>query len=529
MARVLERFGISNYVTRIGETVKGYILDGHYYRKDTLSPIPLKVFPIEAYHARAFLSKRTFITDTLPHIGNMPKDMIVRDNQDPSITYILFNRSNEIGFKKIRETDDTAELLARDFRSTASLVGSYHGSAIPMEILGQNDRYIFFSCSWWYNRSNNNQTFSGIFTIDKHLNTLGYVRSFGFHTLPSKIYETDTHIYIAGQRNNHQNWLGRWNKDTFAWEGITVQGRAGEFQGLIKFTEGQVVDPLNEPDHIVFYGMNWDNTNDIYYFVRYKLDLSSSDLTTMAVEEEFPVIWKEDIADKIPKMPQMDKWVRNDLFISDIDGVKYLNLARYNGGNANYGSNIPHQGIYTFIIRDTTLELTNFVNFSIGADTKGWLVSNDKTFLVAGTLQNVVFFNFDTGIGGYKETEIIDMIPNSIGLDQSDNVWVVKRNNEVEMISLAIPTEVNVEFASTNYKYEGIDINTTISIEAKNYQGENIEVTLDLIIDGNAVFTSGETKITREVTSTTGLTHIPITITGHGNITIYPKFITRTI
>ena len=115
------------------------------------------------------------------------------------------------------------------------------------------------------------------------------------------------------------------------------------------------------------------------------------------------------------------------------------------------------------------------------------------------------------------------MLFRSIGIDLQDNVWVINTAYEVDMYSLTIPTKVNILFEKGSYQYQGSDINSYLSIEAYNYNGNNVEVDLELTLRGNAIFSATGNKTCNINTGTNGEKQVPIKVTGPGTLSVYTK------
>lgn len=529
MAKILDSTGLNGNTCKVVETAKGYILNGHYYKKDTLTPVPFKTIPVPSKSEYMFLNKQQMIKNKLEIYNSyVESERVVQDINDPTITYIFTIETSQIKYIKIKEINGTIKIINESYHTYQDIWNNpYRGKGNIQEFIGQNETNIFFIIQSW---DNHRYTFSGIACLNKHNMTISLVsNSYAQTSKMYGIYETDEYIYFGRTSNVNKLNLYRMSKSNLAIGEISNINRRSSFELQVGLTKGYVAEPISNPNIITFYYMNCDYKNNKYSFIRYNIDLDNSDLATMCTESVIPIVWDSNIANEIPMLSYNGEWVRQELFISEIEGTRYLNLVRLMNSYATITTNNIYNGIWTFKIRDTSLELTAFTPFSRGSRTKAVLLSSDKKFMAVGTDNNVIFLNFDETDEAYKISEILDMIPYSMGMDMSDNVWVLKSNYEVEMISTTIPTEINITFAENNYKYEGVDINTTISIDARNYQGDYLDINLDLTIDGNAIFTANGSKNTREITSDSGKIDIPITITGHGNITIYPKYITKTI
>ena len=145
MAKVLDSTTINGLVQRMIETNNGYIIQGNYYDKSTLSPIPFKSFI--AYGDSQDLSFNQSMFCQTTNMGysssKTMNGMVITDSENPDITYVFSNyqRGNATFYiMKIKETADEVVRLG---------TGGLDGSALPstysfmQQYMGQSKDYIF--------------------------------------------------------------------------------------------------------------------------------------------------------------------------------------------------------------------------------------------------------------------------------------------------------------------------------------------------------------------------------------------------
>src|SRR5699024_6994541 len=157
-------------------------------------------------------------------------------------------------------------------------------------------------------------------------------------------------------------------------------------------------------------------------------------------------------------------------------------------------------GVYTFKINDDySLTYMNFVNFS-NHPTRGILRSTDEKMLIAGTDSSIVILNFNETTGRYEKTSEIIMANTGIGLDMNNNIWVVELQWALHLYNNEIPTTIKIKFKDRKLKYEGEELASALVIDAFNYNGERLELDLELTLKGNAKF-ENDNKVMKTKTS----------------------------
>ena len=194
-------------------------------------------------------------------------------------------------------------------------------------------------------------------------------------------------------------------------------------------------------------------------------------------------------------------------------------------GNATSNANNTLNGVYTFLISNDN---TNELQFTGKLDgfpvhLRGSVLSANKLFAVLATLNATYMCTFNKVSRKFEIMDILNNQPRAIGIDLQDNVWVIYTAYEVDMYSLTIPTKVNILFEKGSYQYQGSDINSYLSIEAYNYNGNNVEVDLELTLRGNAIFSATGNKTCNINTGTNGEKQVPIKVTGPGTLSVYTK------
>lgn len=526
MAEILSSLSINSTMQKVVEVPNGYIINGHYYDRTTMSPRPLRFF--QTYGHERDLSMNKSLMNRHTHDGLWSKthgDMIIRDNFFPEVFYVwtLGTRSNFQYFYKMRDKDGDVEVLDRAIFSNSP-------GAAPMvdEYLGQTRDHIFYLVGTGVTGTTH------MCRINKVTMAFDYPRNLDTYSVGTLLRETDQHIFYGWQRLSGNTHMFRYNKATNVHEQLTVslkQSHATSRYFTTRMCDPERISALSD----YTYTLNHDFTSNKYYIQKYVLDYSKTDVTQVVAEAPVAINWNTPSTgfEEIKVLPSSPNF-NYELFITKApNNKKYLNISVSNIPGQSNTAQINDLGIYTFEIDETTRDLT-FTGFTQIATSlyRGFLPLKDATFLIALTDTTMIFVRFDTALRRFVVQESVNNQPFYVGLDRSENIWIVTGTQEVEMISPFVPKDINIKFLDPAYRFQGTPINTFITIEAKNYNNINISAKFELRLSGPAVFDStvglpafDNGKRIVEDTITTGPALIPITINGAGSITVHPRLI----
>lgn len=526
MAKILGSQKINQEMAKIAETANGYIINGHYYNKQTMVPKPLELF--EAFGSSDYL--QTAQNAVIRDIGaagaaNKGKEkwtfkpMIVVDNVNPRISYSFMSNVNRNGFAdemtviKVIEREDGSVEQVGSYHTGGSLFSGNFAYSQPINILSQNSKWICVLCSIYHTTGYwHNKIILGFNKITGEIKMFEALLNDKSNAMISPLRESEIDFYYILCHVNGGTEVRRFDYSTMTATSIKVIETSGKVTGLY-------LDTIYEKTGTVtnFYYVSLLNTE--ITFKKITLD-TSKEIANRVTIEDVSVVYNSEVQ-SIPSLNNRD--LITHVFITEILGSKFLNVAIYS--RQTEFNSATQNGIYTLrIMEDSSLVAQGFTKIS-PSSVKGLLLSRDKSMAICGTDQAALILSFDMSTSKYKLIEILDLQPFSIGLDLEDNIWLVDGNSNLHTFSPKTPTVVDIQFEKNGYSYEGKEINSSISIDSKNYQGNRIACQLELTIKGNAVFASNNSKIIIEFTDTTKAKTLPIKIQGAGNISIYPKLI----
>jgi hypothetical protein len=499
-------------IQKIVETEKGYFINGQYYYKDTFSPKPLTFLQTIGSTKEIRMHKNLNIkSNGTNNLKNEDSSFIVdKDNQD--IKYIVSTNAksgNTIYFYKIIENDNTVQLLNNYSLSITSNV-TFNS------FIDQDELYVYFTCQ------------SGASCYLYRLHKINFVAERLFYSDVAGnsnlniIKITDAFIYYSYQAANGTMNAYRYNKQAKLNEKITITGETASTNSASITSCRSIQDP-NNSNVFYFFTICYETATPFTPRIfKYTFDISEVDLTKIYKGKTLMAQNNSSLFELLA-LPSSTASQIECVYITNNDS-KYLIVALYDNYTATPADQTKH-GFYLFKINDDdTLDKLQFLSFS-SSFIRGFLTANgNKTFIVANDT-TVYFVMFDSENERLIISNQAESPPLFIGLDKNENIWIVNQLEEVEMFSLSSPTNVSIKFEKDNYKYEGSDISSYIEIDATNFQGGRVAITLELSIKGDAVFEANNSKLIRELTDVNGIKRIPIIVKGPGSITIYPKLV----
>lgn len=532
-------------VPKVIETKNGMVLNAQYYNKQNFLPVPFNQLIISGKNDMLNINKALKPMADSTSIGAWNEDTIIADEYEPNVFYGLsYNGVNTIIFKYLEEENKGIKLL-----------GNISQPLLYDKYLGQDKNYLYYSfrCSVVKNAYINN-SFKGAYKgcsdsyiqkINKrdmsvlNMDTYGYIYDPNIIpiSMSMNIFEDDNYIYFGEVTNS----TARTVKNTFNFEAISSLSihRIIKARGVIETVKSEIQindnsiynyfdnkDVFKIDDNIIgFYFFNFSDVKSPLKLI--KINLNETIISDIVTVEPVTFTWEESIKSKLSVFPN-GFWYSYEIFITKKETKTFVNIMMYQNSNQAVTGQIVNQGIYTFeIIKFNILKLTNYNRIS-EAVLKGYLISKDREFLIVATINSVIFMKFNGSLGRYEIKDSMKLAVLSIGLDSSERVWLIKPNYDVELFSLTDATNFNMKFEKNFYDYFGIDIETFITIESRNYIGEYISTEVELNINGNAKFRENDSKTIKLTTPNDGNMSIPVMITGSNQITVYPK-LTSTI
>lgn len=507
---------ITGITPKVIETSNGFMLNTQYYTKERLSPVPFETCYLIGSPYSLSIRKQLFLQN---YSWNYPNDEfnIVKDSRYENRYYMRTLEGYVSGSRSSKlitfEETENCEI---------KILNVYNpGDYQFLEFVGQNDSYI-----WWTLRSN---TSFYLYRMDKItysvINCWSSSAGYNYGSL-KQIYSDDMYIYFM--------YFAKQNIYTLKYNKVNNSNSVSQaiYRGKETTTYNYYLTNISDTPYKIddnTYGLflyNAANPAQPIDFYQYDTSKTFADGFTM---QKTTIAWgggksKIDFFETVASNNNSNySTVRS--FISEFNGVKYLNVAVYRYGfeNANF---IPTQGIYTFRINSaTSLTFTGFNPIDEAKQYGGFIYDESKEHLIVAKQNAFQILKFNQTTLKYESTNFEVPACYSVGLDELQRVWYIKTDSSVHMINLEDAQSVEIQYEKEYYEYAGTSINTYVEFSALNYLGEKFSGIFELTINGPAVFTENNSTILRFTYNGTGKQQIGITITGASPITIYPKFI----
>ena len=514
MAKILNNVAFNRQIQKIVETEKGLVINGHYYNRDNMTPVPFSAVPTYGSCNDLAMNQKLVLKSNAVNKNKTQGDMVIIDQNNPNIKYVFTVSTKGENIQTILKLDESNGKCNYINYVTLSSIPTTNGYV--SQVVGQSDDFLFVLFE-----TNSFRTY--FYKIDKNSLGLTSIKDYSNYNNVYGLYENENYIYF-GINNIGQNHLDRYSKTNNAITRISsTNNGASSLQFDSRFSKIIKIDD----EHFYTYSIRYTNAEAKLSIIRFDYDLTKeSDYSTMITETVVDTTYTSEIA-KIPTFANNYYVIYEPFITYATNGKKYLNISVHEIYPTSTVANYPSYGIYTFLIdesNDGALKLKGFTNFG-NTPHRGFLgIKNNNTIVVASD-QSLFFANFSTDTESFVLSETKNITPQHVGIDRQENIWYVTGTGEVEFTNSASVNSVCMSFEKGNYVYDGSDLSTYIEVCTKNIDGELIASNLQLIITGEATWNTNNTKTVNIQTSADNVVQVPLTIKDKGNITILPKII----
>lgn len=547
---VLNRM-ISGTLAPLIETNERYIMQGQVYDKETLKFEFMNFLPQDqstCLHKPALVRRCTSIYDTLTdfdwHTQRTRGDMYIVDNNDPTITYAFLDTHIQSSVPviynkviKISTQNDISNIIWAK-TGTSSLSGGYGvvgHSATFVEIIGQSDNYIFVVINRSHKDGSNARSLIDnhvIKKIDKSTGDWSDIYEYNtcnqwyvYGIMIRKIYD-DSNCFVFSVYDSAQNTTAI-NTISPSVLAIYKYNKKDNTLVLLDKVAPDAGAPITGYNVYTSQGFMLNSKLCFYYYTNLtdpKVKLVTVDIVTNTITNSVVLTTFNDKVKSYPIVSTPNNAMVAELFLKQYGGKTYLNIIGYSTRGAV--SEKYFNRITTFLVDDATGNLIAqgycdpFNNTAI----RGFVECIDERLLLVTNRTAVKVLRFDTVNGVFVEMQTIDIPNNTIGCDSKDNVWINDTNNTLHKFTIELPTKVNLTFDDPGFDYQGITIDSNMSLVAYNYLNERAEVKLQLTIKGPMTFADGS-KTLNIASSKTETIKIPIKVIGSGVISVFPKIL----
>lgn len=538
MAKILDSSTITNPAYKFMELRKGFLINGQYYLKENMQPVPFNTVNYNSANftdsGRSLLSLdrniRYYNIFTFGATDNT-KSSICYDSLDEKICYVYLEANSYKWLCKFKEDNNRCDLLNVVSIETPS--GSTYSKSISIYEKDEEIRVTISgngSVSIMYRYAKFDLALLGSANID----SLGVNTTYAYDQY-SEIYRDSAGIfsYKSGYGSNSYTFYNDSNSvkttvnmsDVDPCYGSTSNNRNRfNYQNLYKKTDNTMSVIHLAADKLATGKCNFKAG----YIVEYDLLLNKFTKTEVPVEVEASVL------EKYPDGVYMaSEYWTSDVWYKTINGKTYTILYLR---DSYYVGKLSRAYIFEHVVSELDpklkLKLIKIQEFPLGQS--GNIIHyNDESKLRfygyrrvsngASLFNSIYCYELDESNLEFVKTFNLDGEIREFGFDRDRNLYVLWNNNELSRFNSRTASNFNARFENGLYEYQGEDIATNLVISTTNLEGQFVEKQVVLDLKGNAKFTGNGTKTITLTTSSIGETKVPITITGAGALSIFPK------
>lgn len=300
----------------------------------------------------------------------------------------------------------------------------------------------------------------------------------------------------------------------------------GNWKMLSNFIPSKYLETDNEI-YGYFYAQSYMPTSS-YPHKLYYMNHSKNEFMTLNLSE-IALVFPEDSA--ISSLPDYTGAVGSttniayydhryiyETMTSNHNGVDYVHIF-YKGISP---SPVTERGIYTFEISEDKTQAT-FKSFypAIDGSLHDYMVLNeDRSKIVLITQSSFHILKFDTISKSWVPVHDEMVSVKSMIQTAENKLYYLGVNRNIYMLDLNGAVMIDFNFEKQSYNYNNVDINSYISIWAKDSEGNYCDTNIKLTITGNAVWQENGIQTLETATSSSGPIEIPFVIKGHTAINV---------
>ena len=336
MTKLLDGVSFNRQIQRVVETKKGLIINGSYYRKNTMTPVPFSFFPTYGSYLDMATSRRFLVNSGISVNTKNRGNLLTTDINDSEIQYLFLyspRTENYQNILKIKENDDGCKLI-----NNVVINARPRDNSLVFQIVGQDVNYV-------YVLFDSNGLCKTLSRINKNTLSLESIKGFTQYAYTQGIYEDENYIYLASSIKG-KNSILKYNKVANTMTEYTSPLNE-EVNNDISF---EFTEPIKVDNHLIFYGLKLAliDTNKAIRMVKIDIDLQIDTLADAITESIVNTVYNEEV----PELPVLTGYTNYyEPFILSIEGTRYLNIAVHDVSTSTI-ANYPKYGIYTFKINE---------------------------------------------------------------------------------------------------------------------------------------------------------------------------------
>lgn len=493
MSILISKTGLTGNIKKIMETPKGYFINGQYYLKGDLSPIPFTNYNASSTFTKvsslnkilnSSISTNASTVSSVDPGYNENVDHILIDNVDKNISYIITKSVLGFTLLKVIEADGNF-IVMKEYPFTTTEYMSFNG------FLYQDSRYVYFLVNTIPSSSSPYAVqYIEIKRFDKIAFTVTNVTSFTIGSSYGYKYTKLADSLIFKKMNNLSSIE------------ILQNGTVKSIIASLPLASSQFsVTPYvieNENEYIVYLISSSTTRLDVY-------TIKKQDLTYAI--QSFDLVGFS--------LGSTSRSLTQIFLLSD----GKLCIATSGTSSAVMSGSIS-------ILEKSGNVYNCLSSLSIASSTQG-MISNKSNSLFIFNINNgasILGYKYNPLTSSFDEEINIKSKVNSIGFDLDENIIIDYDNGDLEIIKNFDIEKINIILENKNIVFDNQSLTEGIKVSVTNDIEEFIEKNIVLKIIGDATF-SNMTKEIQVTTLSSGQLEVPITINSYGNLSISGFFV----
>lgn len=209
--------------------------------------------------------------------------------------------------------------------------------------------------------------------------------------------------------------------------------------------------------------------------------------------------------------------------------TRYLTLFQLHGSGTAYDAQTKMRTFVTFTVNANDGKVLTYHSSVIVPETPKNIVWLDDTLTTFGVFAWNNFYTYSWNQEtGWTLTNTLPFRFEAVGRDGLGRIWAIDggplQYGRLHLITPAIPATISVILANVSYNYNGIDIDTTATVNAYNVSGDRIATDVTLTVEGTSLklINSSDEEVSQLVvaTSNSADTVVDVRIVGAGTSNI---------
>ena len=526
MSKILDTKTITTYVPKIIELRNGFVINGQYYLKDNMQPVPFNTICLpdanftQSGNSMMHMDRSVKIHDYTYHTNIPEYSLIAYDSQNEKNTFVLARAHTYSYLLKFVEDNNRCVLE----KSIIIVAGTAYIDALAIE--DSEDKIKVYTGGGGYPSYCYYYKKSDLSAIKNH-----YITS---NTGGSNSYPYDI-VSLVDENLVFKSGYGFMEYSYYVEELNRVIGYsiADPAQSSSNANRHRIVmhNVLSKDEENITVMYPRTNASGVSFIK--EVDICTFNKNTNTWSKKTITVDNGDFGETY--YANAGTWT-TDFWIRNVNGKTYMflylrNLYAYTSSKMiifEYNKAVDEnqdevENITLIKIQDfPTGQSGRIIHFK-DEDKLKFYGSNKSAASYNSTMSSIYCYELDESTLDFVKTFDVNGSMKEYAFDKDRNLYILWEDMSVTRHNERTVANFNAKFESGLYEYEGEDIDTKLIISTTNLQGEYLSREVKLDIKGNAIFKGTGVKSITVTTSNTDEIEVPVTITGAGALNIFPK------